>query len=204
MPSAPGVAKGFVTVGAVLPVESEHRSDTMCVLDMHVVFARGGRGNPLLASTHIPDEEYHAKTVSGIDMSSLNPDLRILGVSLDYLPYESTMHEPFSGPAKLDSRQMKHLQRQQEGARSFSFAVNGVVPIAVPSSVLDGAILGDKLCIVPRGLQGAQYFSSPHHKGATFRTETRAPADPNIRLLGTIVALPARHENHCLILLDIH
>lgn len=189
LPTATGLAQGTITLPVVLPVEAVDRDATMSVLPMHVVYRRPG-GFRTQASTHIPYAEY----TDGASVLA-----RPLGVSLDYIPYEDAMLPRGSGSQILAG---SRLEDQSLGARSFSVAVAGVVPVAVPSSAINKALLGDSLYIVPFAENDPNYkhFGDPRHRVGMFSVQNV----PGALKIGTIVGLGADYENHCLVRLSLH
>lgn len=189
LPSMPGAIQGVCTVPVVLPIEKnpvdgcslkKFRESTMLVPPMHVVFRRGD----IFASAHIPDTEY---TSNG----EVTPCL--LGVSLDMIPF----NEEMCGGWSINND--AYTERVSRGLRSFAVAVSGLVPIAVPSSILQNATLGDPLYASPER-QNMQYFCNPYLRGCSFGVGVRPRGG---RMIGTIVGLGGEGENHCLVLLQI-
>lgn len=204
LPSMPAAAKGFVTVAVHLPIEPDDRAETMQVPSMHVVYSRGAGQERLLASPHLPQNTADGQYVDEREEAAW--EHVPLGVSLDYLPYDPSMHTP------MNSRQQTKRHRLDVGigSRSYAIAVTGVVPIAVPADRLQGAVLGDTLYVGPRPPE-FQYFSSSRLRGSYFTVQCRNNMDQRCdtapqtyKRVGTIVGLGADGDNQCLVRLEFN
>lgn len=188
LPAMPGAIQGVCTVPVVLPIEKtppagcsleKFRAATMTVPPMHIIFRRGDH-----ASAHISNDDY----VAGGAVKDC-----LFGVSLDMIPFNEEMCSSWASDNEA------YVDRVSRGLRSYAIAISGVVPIAVPASVLQSATLGDPLYADP-DRQNMQYFWNALMLSCAFTAGTKPEGG---RRIGTIVGLGGPQENHCLVLLDI-
>jgi len=166
LPANPAMPANVVTIRAKLP--RHHDGDPGCVLPCHVAVVYP-ENDTITAATYIQD---------GFEFTS---QWRILGVTLDYIPF--VYDESRNGSQQAD--------------RHYAVAVAGLVPIAMRHDLLAQAMAGDPLYAKPEANHDYQFHKAAH-KGVVLSREFTDGA----LLVGTIYGLPAAGEHHCLVLLS--
>lgn len=125
---------------------------------------------------------------AGTDIANRDfDDLEVVGVSLDLVPPPPS-NLPLSWP---------ETRKPAEPSKRFAYAITGVVPVVVPSGVLETAHLGQPLYILKHDPQ-QPYFGEEAHHAPQWTLDPNAGA----KKVGVIVGLGGTMENHCLIVLS--
>lgn len=114
-------------------------------------------------------------------------DLKVVGVSLDRA-LRTVSDLPLSWP--------ETRKPGAEPPQKFAYAITGVVPVVVPSGVLENARLGQPLYITDHDPK-EPYFGDQEHKAPRWTLDKTSA-----KKVGVIVGLGGKMENHCLIVLS--